>query len=87
MSPSNYSSMILLGYHSQRPASAARTEVHLYDLLSINQFTGLCARSAGVGCPKSFDRTAHLVYMLINVKGSPVGLLVRKASESSSIIT
>ena len=28
MSPSNYSSMILLGYHSQRPASAARTEVH-----------------------------------------------------------
>ena len=44
MSPSNYSSMILLG----------------------------------VGCPKWFDRTAHLVYMLITLRALPLDYLSGK---------
>ena len=86
ISPSNYSSIILLGYDSQRPTSAARSEAHPMIYCQSPNKPGCVRGLLASAAPSRFDRTAHLVYMLRNVKGSPAGLLVRKAPYTSSII-
>ena len=68
-----------LYYGSQKPTSAARTEVHSMIGCQANNKPGWVRGKPAPAAPSPLDRTAHLVYMLVNVEGFPAGLPVRKA--------
>ena len=71
---------ISLRYGSQKPTSAARTEVHPMICQSTNK-PGWVRGMPAPAAPSPLDRTAHLLYMLVTSRAFPLDYLSGKLSK------